>query len=222
MSPETLTREQIVEAAVELLDDEGLEGLNMRALGKRLGSVPAAAYWHVKNKRDLITLAGEHVWSELPLTDSSSSNWRAAVTQMATDFRGMLIRHSWLLQVFGSYVVYGHQRARHDDRSLAIFQAAGFEGTKALLASMTVLTFVVGSTLGFAGKAAMRRAQRRDGKDADALIQEQIAKFSEIAKQYPNLRRLLEEREQSSGGASDDGFEFGLGTVLDGLEAQLR
>src|SRR5579864_4815299 len=106
MSPETLTREQIVQAAVELLDEEGLEGLNMRALGKRLGSVPAAVYWHVRNKSDLITLAGEHVWSELPLSDVSSSNWRAAVTQLATEFRAMLIRHPWLLQVFGSYVIY--------------------------------------------------------------------------------------------------------------------
>jgi Tetracyclin repressor-like, C-terminal domain len=86
---------------------------------------------------------------------------------------------------------------------------------------MTVLTFVVGSALGFAGKAALRRAQRRGGKDSDGLIQERIAKFTEIAKQYPNLRRLLEEREQTGGGVPDDCFGFGLEAVLDGLEAQL-
>jgi AcrR family transcriptional regulator len=220
MSPETLTREQIVKAAVSLLDDEGLEGLNMRALGKRLRSVPTAVYWHVKSKGDLITLAGEHVWSELPLAPVGSSNWRAAVTRMATEYRAMLIRHPWLLQVFGSYVVYGHARARHDDHNLAIFQAAGFEGTAALQASMTVLTFVVGSALGFAGKAALRRAHRRDGKDADAVLQERLAKFTEIAKEYPNLRRLIDERKRTGGG-SDDSFEFGLEAVLDGLEAQL-
>jgi len=40
-----LTREQIVEAAIKLLDAEGLEGLNMRGLGKRLGSAATAVYW---------------------------------------------------------------------------------------------------------------------------------------------------------------------------------
>jgi len=86
---------------------------------------------------------------------------------------------------------------------------------------MTVLTFVVGSALGFAGKAALRRAQRRGGKDSDGLTQERIAKFIEIAKQYPNLCRRLEEREQAGGGVPDDCFEFGFEAVLDGLEAQL-
>jgi AcrR family transcriptional regulator len=50
MPRDTLTREQIVKAAMELLDDEGLEGLNMRALGRRLGSAATAVYWHVGSK----------------------------------------------------------------------------------------------------------------------------------------------------------------------------
>src|SRR5260370_939587 len=138
MASERLTRDQIVKAAVELLDAEGLEGLNMRALGKRLGSVPGAVYWHVKNKRDLVALAGEYVWRELALPELSPTKWRRAASMMAKDFRAMLIRHPWLLQVFGSYVVYGHERARHDDHSLAIFEAAGFSGASALRAATAV------------------------------------------------------------------------------------
>ena len=42
MPRDTLTREQIVKAAIDLLDTEGLDGLNMRALGKRLGSAATA------------------------------------------------------------------------------------------------------------------------------------------------------------------------------------
>ena len=47
MPRDTLTREQIIQAAIDLLDAEGLEGLNMRALGMRLGSAATAVYWHV-------------------------------------------------------------------------------------------------------------------------------------------------------------------------------
>jgi AcrR family transcriptional regulator len=55
MARDTLTLEQIVDAAVELLDAEGLEGLNMRALGKRPGSAPTAVYWHVGSKDNAAT-----------------------------------------------------------------------------------------------------------------------------------------------------------------------
>ena len=50
MPRDTLTREQIVRAAIDLLDAEGLEGLNMRSLGTRLGSAATAVYWHVGSK----------------------------------------------------------------------------------------------------------------------------------------------------------------------------
>src|SRR5262249_20606118 len=137
MSSDTLTPEQIVTAAVDLLDKEGLEGLNMRALGKRLGSVATAVYWHVKSKRDLVRLAGDHVWNEIALPDLGLTDWRSAAKSMAADFRAMLARHPWLVQVVGSYVVYGPGKARHDDHTLAIYEAAGFTGVWAERAAAT-------------------------------------------------------------------------------------
>ena len=50
MARETLSRDQIVTAALELMDAEGLEGMNMRALGKHLDSAPTAVYWHVGSR----------------------------------------------------------------------------------------------------------------------------------------------------------------------------
>jgi AcrR family transcriptional regulator len=79
MPRDTLTREQIIKAAIDLLDAEGLEGLNMRALGTRLGSAATAVYWHVGSKDHLITLAGDHVWNEITLpdlTDLTAVDWR--------------------------------------------------------------------------------------------------------------------------------------------------
>src|SRR5881396_3399727 len=128
MPRDTLTRDQIVKAAIELLDDQGLEGLNMRALGKRLGSAATAVYWHVGSKDNLIALAGDQAWNEIALPDLTTIDWRTAATQMATDLHAMLTRHLWLVQAFGSYVVFGPGKARHDDHSLAIYEAAGFTG----------------------------------------------------------------------------------------------
>ena len=78
MPRDTLTRDQIVTAAIGLLDAEGLEGLNMRALGTRLGSAATAVYWHVGSKENLIALAADQVWNEITLSDPAAAGWRPA------------------------------------------------------------------------------------------------------------------------------------------------
>jgi AcrR family transcriptional regulator len=80
---ETLIRDQIVRAAVELLDADGLDGLSMRRLGSRLGSSATAVYWHVKDKADLVVLAADAVWAEIDLPDVEAVGWRGAATSMA-------------------------------------------------------------------------------------------------------------------------------------------
>jgi hypothetical protein len=50
---------------------------------------------------------------------------------MAADLFAMLTRHCWLIQAFSSQVLYGAGKARHDDHSLAIYEAAGFTGAQA-------------------------------------------------------------------------------------------
>src|ERR1700735_2992931 len=107
MPRDTLTREQIVKAAIDLLDTDGLEGLNMRALGNRLGSAATAVYWHVGSKDNLIALASDQAWKEIALPDLTAINWRWAATDMAADLYAMLGRHPWLVQAFGSFLVFG-------------------------------------------------------------------------------------------------------------------
>ncbi|MGW3664964.1 TetR/AcrR family transcriptional regulator [Streptomyces sp. NPDC005141] len=58
---EALSRESIVEAAVELLDGDGEGGLTFRALAERLATGPGAIYWHVANKGELLDAATDAV-----------------------------------------------------------------------------------------------------------------------------------------------------------------
>src|SRR6266566_208374 len=119
MPRDTLNREQVVNAAIDLLDSEGLEGLNMRALGKRLGSAATAVYWHVGSKDNLIALAGDQVWSEIELPDLTAVGWRTAAMNMAIDLHAMLTRHLWLVQTFGSYPALGPAAAASLARRLS-------------------------------------------------------------------------------------------------------
>ncbi|WP_406079511.1 TetR/AcrR family transcriptional regulator C-terminal domain-containing protein [Micromonospora sp. NBC_00858] len=222
MARDTLTREQIVRTAVELLDAEGLEGLNMRALGKRLDSAATAMYWHVKNKDNLVLLATDQVWGELKLPDLDAVDWRAATTAMAVDLYEMFTRHPWLVQAFAAHVLYGEGKARHDDHSLAVHEAAGFTGAQADQAASAVFTYVLGNAAGAAATASLTRKLTRDDTTAEEQFQDAMGKAKEIAIRYPRLRTRLETPAATDyAAAPDDAFEFGLQALLDGLERQL-
>jgi AcrR family transcriptional regulator len=222
MPRDTLTREQIIQAAVGLLDAEGLDGLNMRALGGRLGNAATAVYWHVSSKDNLIALAADQVWHEVALPDPAACGWRAAAADMAAGLHAMLTRHPWLVRAFGSVLMYGPGKARHDDHLLAIYEAAGFTSAQADRAAAAVCTFVLGNALGPAAAVSVARKLSRHGGNAGELMRSHKAKASEIAAQFPRLRaRVHTYADADYAAAPENSFEFGLQAILDGLEAQL-
>jgi len=228
MPRNTLTREQIVRAAIELLDAEGVEGLSMRCLGNRLGSAATAVYWHVKSKDALVVLAGDAVWGEIALPDLSAVGWRTAATRMANDTYAMVIRHLWLVPAMSTHLIYGPGKARYDDHSLAVYEAAGVTGVTggdadwALTALHSVFTFVLGMALGEAAEVAWRTRLRHEGGNEEEQMRDALAQASAIAMQFPRLRTRIEAGGSADLAAPpDQSFAFGLQALLDGLEAQL-
>jgi AcrR family transcriptional regulator len=220
MPRDTLTREQIITVAVDLLDDEGLEGLNMRALGKRLDSAPTAVYWHVGSKDALVVMAADRIWSSLPLPDPQELGWRAVAEQMAGDLYAALTRHPWLVQAFGSYFLYGAGKARYDDHTLAVYETGGFKGERADQAAATMLTYVLGNSLGAAAQSSLMRKLGPEG-DADERLRELTAKAVAVAEQFPRLRTRLGSAATEYGAGPEGSFAFGLRVLLDGLESRL-
>ncbi|WP_329466849.1 TetR/AcrR family transcriptional regulator [Streptomyces sp. NBC_01431] len=222
MPRDTLTADRIVRAAIELLDDEGLDGLNMRSLAKRLGSAPTAVYWHIKTKDDLVRLAGDAIWYEVELPDLDAADWRTAAAAHATGMHAMLTRHPWLGQAFGSHLLHGAGQARHNDLSLAIYEKAGFAAADADRAAATVFTFVLGSTLGPAAQVSLNRRLNKDGADGEQRMADAMKRATEIAMQFPRLReRLGTTAATEYAAAPDDTFTFGLQCLLDGFAARL-
>lgn len=222
MPRDTLTADRIVREAIELLDDEGLEGLNMRSLAKRLGSAATAVYWHIKTKDELVRLASDAVWHEVELPDLDATDWRTAATAHATGMHAMLTRHPWLGQAFGSHLLHGPGQARHNDLSLGIYEKAGFAAADADRAAATVLTFVLGSTLGPAAQVSLNRRLSKDGADAEQRMADAMTRATETARQFPRLRERLNTTAATEyAAAPEDTFAFGLQSLLDGFEARL-
>lgn len=88
----TLDVDEIIEAAVELIEQEGEGGLSMRRLGASLGVDPMAVYHHVGNREQLIALALEHVLAGVPPI-AGTGPWRPQVRSWARHYRATVIAH---------------------------------------------------------------------------------------------------------------------------------
>ena len=73
-----LTRERLVEAALALVNEEGLEGLSMRALADRLDVKAASLYWHVRDRRELLDLLADSILDGVR-APRSGTGWRKNV-----------------------------------------------------------------------------------------------------------------------------------------------
>src|SRR5680860_1393223 len=98
---EPLTRERVLQAAVELVDERGLGSLTMRRLGSRLGVEAMALYRHVANKDEILDGIVELVVGEIEIP-ASGSEWRVAMTLRAHSARDVLRRHPWAIGLMES------------------------------------------------------------------------------------------------------------------------
>jgi AcrR family transcriptional regulator len=215
----TLNREQIVAAALRLLDAEGLEALSMRRLGTELGAAATAFYRHVANKDELIELVVDQVYGELEI--DGSVPWREAVTRLAYSFRAAILRHPWFASVIGEVgVAYlGPNVMAKTDQMLAVLEQAGFSLEEADQTMAAVLSFVIGIT---AGEAAWLTMLARSGRDEQEWIESLIPLAVQAAEPYPRLRRLYALRRRADGPGREDNFAYGLRLILDSLEREVR
>ncbi|SMF76136.1 TetR/AcrR family transcriptional regulator [Streptomyces sp. Amel2xC10] len=89
-----LSREQIVHAAIDLLDAAGESGLTFRALSERLATGPGAIYWHVAGKSELLAAATDRVVSIALATGKAGRP--GAIHDVALGLFDAIERHPWL------------------------------------------------------------------------------------------------------------------------------
>lgn len=88
-----LTREAIVDAALQVLDRDGMDALSMRRVAEALGTGPASLYWHVRNKGELLQLLFERLTEELPLPPADPARWREQLRELARAMREQAHQH---------------------------------------------------------------------------------------------------------------------------------
>ncbi|MGK5679164.1 TetR/AcrR family transcriptional regulator C-terminal domain-containing protein [Actinoplanes sp. URMC 104] len=216
-----LSREQIVRAAIELLDAEGPAGLSMRRLGTKLGSGATSLYWHVANKDELLELAVDEVLGEIYVPDPGDTSWRMGASICANGMRAALLRHPWVIGLLGMHPTIGPNAMRLGERLVALFSAAGFTGMELSHASAVINSHAIGSAT---SEAAIKSALRRTGKTYAEVAEDVEPYLEQLAPDNPNYTRWRRETKplaQDPDQVLEDTYAFGLERVLDGLEMWL-
>ena len=93
---DALSKERIVEAAIEILDADGESALTFRALAARLATGSGAIYWHVANKNDLLAAATDDVIARVMTEVASGAEPQEAIRAIALGVFDAIDAHPWV------------------------------------------------------------------------------------------------------------------------------
>ena len=95
---ESLSRDRIIEAAIELLDSRGEDGLTFRALSERLATGPGAIYWHIANKSELLIAACDAIIARTmhETSNTPGATPKAGIRALALGMFDAIDAHPWV------------------------------------------------------------------------------------------------------------------------------
>src|SRR5215831_16615745 len=212
----TLNQALVVQAAIALLDEIGLDELTMRRLAERLGVKAASLYRHVRSKEELLALLGDVITSEIPLPRTTGT-WQEQLTDAGWNVRRGLLAHRDAARVLASTPPAGPQRLRHIEAVLRILRAAGLKNADAVRAAYH-LNNLVSEFAADEGRFAAHSAAA--GTSRHKLLAEARRQFKALpADEYPTIVALADHLIDDD---QDALFQFGIDLGLRGIEALAR
>lgn len=203
-----LTRERILEGAVELADAGGVESLTMRKLAEHLRTKPMTIYYHVPGKEAILAGMVDRVFGEIE-RPPADLDWKPAMRRRCLSMREVLARHPWAPPLMESRETPGPETLGHHDAVIACLKRGGLSLDMIAHAYATLDSYVYGfalqeANLPFSG-----------GENIAILATEILAAWPEG--HYPHLREFTRDHVLQPGYAFAKSFEVGLDLLLDGL-----
>lgn len=206
-----LNRDRVLAAAVAIADEHGVGAVTMRAIASRLGVEAMSLYNHVANKDDILDGMVDWVIQQIELPEHVLG-WRDAMQQRAVSAHRVLGRHRWAPPLLDSRTSSGPARLGYFDWVLGQLIDAGFSIDEAARAFSVLDSYVYGFGIQQANFAS-------DGEvSPEEMAQAILGAIPE--ERYPYLHRMAMHATRHGYDAEAD-FEFGLETILDGLQVML-
>ncbi|WP_273652162.1 TetR/AcrR family transcriptional regulator [Cellulomonas fimi] len=206
-----LTRDRVLDAAVDLADGEGLDAVSMRRLAQDLGVVPMALYKHVAHKDELVDAMVDRVIGEIPPTDPDLP-WKDALRTRILDARAALLRHPWARRALEAQEAPTPVILGHLDATIAILLRGGLTAD---------LTHHVMHTLGSRALGFSQELHTESAAAGTPLDDETAAMFVAA---FPHVVAVASAASHDPDSVVEAGcddrfeFEFSLDLLLDGIE----
>ena len=207
-----LTRERILEAAVELADHDGFEGLTMRRLAEGMGVGAMSLYHYVPNKQELLVGMVDVVFAEIDPPEIGG-DWKSEMRKRALSTRAALLRHRWAIGRMESATAPGPTSIRLHEATLGCLREAGFSIEQTIQAQSVQDAYIYGFTL------QEKTLPFEDAEGSTDVAAAQAAQF-DMAAYYPYLAEVVAGHVATVGYDFDEAFEYGLDLILDALDAR--
>lgn len=204
-----LNRQRVVEAAVELADEVGMESFTIRKLAAKLGVGPMTIYHHVPSKDELIDAMVDQVFTEIELPPKGE-DWRVAIKKRCLSARSVLNRHPWASPYMESRLTPGPATLTHHDAVVGCFREGG------LSIPMTAHAYAILDSFLYGFAFEESNLPGDDGEGFTEVAEQIAAAFP--ADVYPYLAELTFEHVLKPGYDFGDSFEFGIDLIIDGLD----
>ncbi|GAA4612999.1 TetR/AcrR family transcriptional regulator C-terminal domain-containing protein [Saccharopolyspora hordei] len=199
-----LTRQDVLAAALRLVDREGLAVLSMRRLGAELGVEAMTLYHYVANKEALLDGVVEQLLAEAGPPQTGGDSWQDALRTYAHALRETLLAHPNAVPLIVSRPAVTSRNLAVMEGVLEVLRASGFSLEVGLDVLFSLAGFVVGDVVTAAG-----------GGQAEAT--EQVRQLSDVdPAEFPLLAEAASRAGSRAGARSR--FDFALEAMLVGFE----
>jgi TetR/AcrR family transcriptional regulator, tetracycline repressor protein len=183
----TISREQVVDAAVRVVAAGGYKELTMGGLAADLGVAPMSLYRHVTDKDDLLDEVVDRLLAKAWKPTASRRDWRAWIVQAADKLRRLLVSQPAALHVYLLHPVVSPAAVARMNAMMEMLRDGIGNEESARRAYASIHTY----TLGFAALEAARAGWTPESDDVDALAQE-LAAYTSPRQFADGLRYLLD------------------------------
>ncbi|TDE38080.1 TetR family transcriptional regulator [Nonomuraea mesophila] len=202
-----LTRQAILQAALDLADREGLKALSMRRIAQELGVEAMSLYQHVGGKEALLDGLVEQLFTQAAPPLAEASSWQEGLREYACTLRRVLLAHPDVVPLVAGRPAITPRNLRLMEEALRILRAAGLPPERALDMLYAVTGFVVGHVVILAA----------GGRDRHAPADRLQAIPDPDLRETPLLAEATRAQPDGAGGRDDSDPRFGFA-----LEAMLR
>ena len=202
-----LTHERIAEAALELVDRDGLDRLSMRRLAEELGVGTMTLYGYFRSKDELLDAVMDSAGTELA-AGAFEGTWRERLIRGARAVRQNLERHPGLVEIRLRRPLLRPRQFNVTEAAVSTLVEVGLPPAAAARAFRVIFTYIFGF-VAFSPTASADDARR----------EMRVALASLPPDEYPTITSMVDDAVDAAAG--DEQFDYGLNLILDGIEARL-